>query len=321
MSSLPADADANRQGQAPPRPPPPAGAGEDPAPSLIVVVPYRHRAPQLSLFERLVLPVLRAQFQCAPDARAPDPNAPDARAPDPDAPAFQVWYMHQHNDLPFNRGAMKNSALLLARQRWPAAWPAITLCFHDVDCAPVFPDTVDYRTPAQPGVLRQAFGLRHTLGGIVFARADDFARANGFPCHWTWGQEDAALQHRALRAGLTIDRSAFLPVGTLQVAHWFEGATRVCRARETFHPHSDPGTDGLSSLRLLDVDPAWADPRPAPDRALDGQPLGPHSREVRIRAFHTDLPPDPADRLTRLNLLTDPPRKVHHPLSQRFQLR
>ena len=154
---------------------------ETPVPEFVVIVPYRNRPQQLAEFDTHMRAVLAPY-----DSDTQQSN-------------YRVWYMHQCDDRPFNRGAMKNLGFIVLRNMYPHTYSQITLVFHDIDTVPTGPDVIpDYRTT--PGIVKHFYGYRHALGGIVSIRAGDFERIGGFPNYWAWGYEDNMLQTRVMKA-------------------------------------------------------------------------------------------------------------------------
>ena len=200
-------------------------------PVFIILVPYRDRARQRAwLQQHLSQQLLQT-----------DPRT------------WELWFLHQANTLPFNRGAMRNLVYLFVRSRYPTHYADITLVFHDVDTAPASAGLFDYATT--PGAVKHFYGLEHCLGGIVSIRAADFERTEGYPNYWSWGYEDNLFQDRVLRAGLQIDRSQFAPMGHPSV-HQFndEGPQRwISRSdiERYVRRHSEDTNDGWRDLRAL----------------------------------------------------------------------
>ena len=113
-------------------------------------------------------------------------------------------FAEQDNQLPFNRGAMKNIGAIAAKMKYPNDWGRLTLVFHDVDSLPRSPNAVNYG--CEPGWVNHIYGNDTALGGIFSIRAYDFFRSGGFPNIWGWGYEDNSMTKRAKMSGLRIDR-------------------------------------------------------------------------------------------------------------------
>lgn len=127
--------------------------------AIIVVIPYRDRAPQLA---RLVPRLHQLNVD-------------------------RIVICEQGAGTAFNRGWIKNCGFWLAR-----AGPADTVYFHDVDLLPgaIFP----LLPTVAPGTVRHLYGHVHCFGGIVGLRAADFIQVNGFTNSLSvWGGEDKLL--------------------------------------------------------------------------------------------------------------------------------
>ena len=154
---------------------------------------------------------------------------------------WEILFVHQNDERPFNRGAMKNLGFLWIRHLYPSDYRSITLVFHDVDTWPRWPGQFPYQT--EPGVVAHYYGSTHSLGGVVAIKAGDFERTGGFPNFWAWGLEDNALQDRCTRAGLTIDRRVFFPLRHPAVGRSFDGFERQASPQvAAAYKYGNPGT-------------------------------------------------------------------------------
>jgi hypothetical protein len=123
---------------------------------------------------------------------------------------YEMWFSHQMDVRPFNRGAMKNLGFLAIKEKYPNDYRSITFVFNDVDTFPVNGRTFDYKT--KRGVIKHFYGFAYALGGIFSITGEDFERINGFPNFWSWGYEDNLIQKRAIEARMLIDRSEFVKI-------------------------------------------------------------------------------------------------------------
>jgi len=200
---------------------------ENSPPTIVIIVPYRDRAPQKKVFEAII-PQLFEDYN------------------------YQLFFIHQADPRPFNRGAMKNIGFLVVKKLYPEKYKNITLVFHDIDIMAFEKDQFNYET--RVGTVKHFFGYKNTLGGIVSMKACDFERVNGFPNVWTWGLEDNILQKRCLTKKIRIDRSTFFQGGRDEkhmVILW-HGWDRLINPtiKPKFYATSD--IDGVGILKSVD---------------------------------------------------------------------
>jgi hypothetical protein len=201
-----------------------ADAEEEQAPSIVFIVPYRDREQQRQFFinhmQNTVLVGLDAK----------------------------IFIVHQQDTRGFNRGALKNIGFLAVRHRYPTQYRDITFVFNDIDTMPYTQGFLNYETTH--GVIKHFYGYVWALGGIVSIKGADFERLNGFPNFWTWGFEDNLFNMRALRAGLTIDRSQFYPIMDKNILQQKDGLERLVNRKE-FDRYLGQTAEGLSSISNL----------------------------------------------------------------------
>lgn len=186
-------------------------------PSRIFIVPYRDREPH----KRILIAKLNEFLSDQDD--------------------WELFFIHQCDSRPFNRGAMKNLGFLAVKRLFLDCYRDITLIFHDVDTWPRWKDQFRYQT--HRGVVAHYYGAAFALGGIVAIKAGDFENTGGFPNFWGWGLEDNALQDRCIQAGLHIDRSQFYTLQDRAVARGFDGFKRVAsRPDAAVYKHGTPDT-------------------------------------------------------------------------------
>ncbi len=191
------------------------------APSRVFIVPYRDRSAQRAT----LLDKLNQHLHSDDD--------------------WEIFFIHQCDRRPFNRGAMKNIGFLFVKSAYPRDYEDITIVFHDVDTWPTWPGQFPYTTVR--GVVAHYYGVAFALGGVVAIKAGDFEKTGGFANFWGWGLEDNVLQDRCLAAGLEIDRRVFFHLRDKSVLRAFDGFNRNSSPREaSVYKYGSP--DGLRDL-------------------------------------------------------------------------
>ena len=181
---------------------------------------------------------------------------------DYDPSTYEIIFAHQNNNLPFNRGAMKNIGFLYAKDKYPN-YKDINFIFNDVDTLPYLKGLIDYKV--NPNEIKHYYGFYFALGGIFSIKGEDFEKINGFPNLWAWGYEDNVVQQRAISNNITINRNQFYPISHPCILHILDGYTKnVClKNRDLFEENNI--IDGLSTIKnskyqfntetqLLDID-------------------------------------------------------------------
>ena len=196
-------------------------------PEIVFIVPYRDRAPQKKVFECVMPTILEDE-------------------------KYKIFFVHQHDSRPFNRGAMKNLGFLYIKTQYPQNYKNITIVFHDIDFIPYYKNQFNYKT--KPGIVKHFFGYKWTLGGIVSINAGDFENINGFPNIWTWGLEDNVLQKRCKNAGLIPDRTTFLQAGKdeYKLITLWHGWDRLIDNKINKKIKTDSVIDGFSILKDIE---------------------------------------------------------------------
>jgi hypothetical protein len=194
-------------------------------PQKIFIIPYRSRENQKAEFLKHMRENILA---------------------DEPADSYEIYFAHQCDARPFNRGAMKNIGFIAMRQKYPADYRKITFIFHDVDTMPSEKTLFDYETV--PGVVKHFYGYAFALGGMFSIKGADFERSLGFPNFWGWGLEDNMMQDRCLKIGLTIDRTQFYHMRDPRIIRAFDGFERIISIRDTVvYKHETP--DNFLCLR------------------------------------------------------------------------
>ena len=164
---------------------------------------------------------------------------------------WEMFFAHQCDNRPFNRGAMKNIGFLAIKDKYPEHYQDITFIFHDVDNYPRDDGSVPYTTT--PGVVSHFYGFKYTLGGMFAIKGQDFELTKGFPNLWGWGMEDNEIQDRCISAGLQIDRSSFFSIHDPAIVHKSNGQYRVFSANEIIG-YNRGTLDNMTSLKNLSWD-------------------------------------------------------------------
>jgi hypothetical protein len=194
-------------------------------PSRVFIVPYRDREKDKAAFLENISNLL---------ADAPEPEP------------YEIYFAHQYDARPFNRGAMKNIGFLAIKDKYPLAYREMTFIFHDVDTWPTAKGLVDYQTTT--GVVKHYYGFKFALGGMFAIKGADFEKSKGFPNFWGWGIEDNAMNDRCLAAGLTIDRSCFYDIADPRIARSFDGFSRIISKKDSL-VYKTATPDDIQGLR------------------------------------------------------------------------
>ena len=173
-------------------------------PEIVIIVPYRDRKTQKFFFCKHMQYILE------------DYN-------------YEIYFSHQYDSRPFNRGAIKNIGFLAIKEKYPEHYLSMTFVFHDIDTLP-FDKILDYKT--NPGVVKHFYGFEHSLGGIFSITGEDFELSLGFPNLWGWGQEDTIIYNRCLQQDLHISREQFYKIGSPEILHLFDGIQRIINPEE-----------------------------------------------------------------------------------------
>jgi hypothetical protein len=201
-------------------------------PKIVFIVPYRDRLPHKTFFTNYTINVIMRDYTLNHD--------------------YALYFAHQKDARPFNRGAMKNIGFLAIKYKYPADYKNITFVFNDIDTVPYDKSVLDYETPR--GKIKHFYGFTYALGGIFSINGDDFERIGGFPNFWAWGCEDNCIYNRAIASGIVVDRSTFFPIGDQRILQLYDGATRsICRS-EALSAQLRTTTDSLLTIRNLTFD-------------------------------------------------------------------
>ena len=197
-------------------------------PKIIFIVPYRDRKEHKHFFTKYMEFIME-------DYKKED---------------FEIYFVHQCDNLPFNRGAMKNIGFLAMRENYLTEYKNITFVFHDVDTLPYSKNILPYETVV--GTVKHFYGYKFALGGIFSIKGVDFERTNGFPNLWGWSMEDNMIQERVLASKLHIDRSTFFPIGSCAILQFVDGIGKLISKKEVAGFLNKNYPYGLNSIRNTD---------------------------------------------------------------------
>lgn len=199
-------------------------------PKLVFVVPYRDRAEHKHFFQQYMDNHILTDISDS-----------------------IIYFVHQCDERPFNRGAMKNIGFLEIKRQYPDSYRNMTFVFNDVDTVPCRAGSIDYHTTS--GVVKHFYGFKFALGGFFSINGGDFEKTNGFPNYWGWGLEDNAMNDRVLATGIRISRDTFYPIGDMNVIHLSHGTERRIAQTDInrYHTKQMWGTDGLNGINNINV--------------------------------------------------------------------
>ena len=195
-------------------------------PKLIFVIPYRDREIHLDIFKKHMCKILE----------------------DYDEIEYEILYIHQCDKRNFNRGGMKNIGFIFIKEKYPFDYKNITFVFNDIDIMPKEKNVINYETDINN--IKHFYGYNYTLGGIVSIKGSDFEKLNGFPNYWAWGYEDNALQQRAIKKNIYIDRSVFFNMYDPEIIHLNETTVRTVNRGE-FKKYLSKTNDGINTITNL----------------------------------------------------------------------
>jgi hypothetical protein len=197
-------------------------------PKIVFVVPYRNRESEKTHFSVYMKYLME----------------------DCDVNDYEIYYSHQIDKRPFNRGATKNIGFLALKKKYPADYKNITFVFNDVDTLPAKKNSFDYATTH--GIVKHFYGFTFALGGIFSITGADFEKCNGFPNNWGWGLEDNEMQNRVKANNFTIDRTQFCAIGSRDVIQIHDSPMRLINNKDPGRSMEHKLIDNLDKISELE---------------------------------------------------------------------
>ena len=197
-------------------------------PKIIFIVPYRDRRQEKCIFSVYMKYIME----------------------DYDKNDYEIYYSHQTDTRPFNRGATKNIGFLVMKNKYPNDYHNITFVFNDVDTIPVKKNTFNYATTK--GIVKHFYGFTFALGGIFSIVGSDFEKCNGFPNNWGWGLEDNVMNDRVLLNEIVINRELFYFRNTRDVISLYDTPNRIINNKEPGNYLANNLNDNLNNITELE---------------------------------------------------------------------
>jgi hypothetical protein len=197
-------------------------------PKIIFIVPYRDRIPEKIHFSVYMKYIME----------------------DYDKNDYEIYYSHQMDNRPFNRGATKNIGFLVMKKKYPNDYNNITFVFNDIDSLPIKKNMFNYITTQ--GIIKHFYGFTFTLGGIFSIVGSDFEKCNGFPNNWGWGLEDNVMNDRVLLNEFVINREQFYPRDSKAVMHLYDTPERIINNKEPENYIKKNFNDNLNNIHEID---------------------------------------------------------------------
>lgn len=162
---------------------------------------------------------------------------------------YEIYYSHQKDLRPFNRGATKNIGFLALKEKYPDDYKNITFVFNDIDTTPVQKNVLNFET--ELGKVKHFFGYTYALGGIFSIKGADFEKCEGFPNNWGWGLEDNEMNNKVLQNNLQIDRTTFFPSQNKNIIQLYDNPFRIVNNKEPYK-YSKKQLDNINVIKNLE---------------------------------------------------------------------
>jgi hypothetical protein len=196
-------------------------------PNIIFIVPYRDRKEHKQFFTKYMEFIME----------------------DYKREQYEIFFIHQCDTKPFNRGAMKNIGFLAMKDKYPEHYENITFVFNDIDTIPYTKQLLNYETDIN--IIKHFYGYKFALGGIFSIKGCDFEKINGFPNMWGWSMEDNMLQKRAVNSNIVIDRSNFYPIGSTSILQFVDAIRKQINKKEVSNFLENKYPYGLNSIHYV----------------------------------------------------------------------
>jgi hypothetical protein len=196
-------------------------------PKIIFIIPYRNREYEKVHFSVYIKYLLE----------------------DYDVDDYQIYYIHQEDNRPFNRGAIKNIGFLIIKKLYPIDYKNITFVFNDIDTLPAKKNTFNYLT--KKNQVKHFYGVNFALGGIFSIIGEDFEKTNGFPNNWGWGLEDNEMNNRVLKNNIIINRDQFYKINSKEIIHLYDDPHRIINNNEPNNYMNKKLIDNLDKITNL----------------------------------------------------------------------
>jgi hypothetical protein len=199
-------------------------------PKIVFIVPYRNREKEklhFSVYMRYIME-------------------------DYDDKDYEIYYSHQCDTRPFNRGATKNIGFLAIKNKYPDDYKNITFVFNDIDTIPASKNLFSYETKS--GEVKHFYGFKFSLGGIFSIIGEDFEKCGGFSNNWGWGLEDNIMQKHVLEKNIKINREQFYPLNSKEIIHLYDSPYRLINNRDPANYSKNKIYDTLNKIHNLKID-------------------------------------------------------------------